>query len=364
MPLKRYGVLKARPTSRCRSTHQHMHYHLLLEAGGLEYRASISVRSVLSPSEMEYRIEMDLRHPITRKLSRLAPGFHDLEPTPDGLALDYIRYNLVDPERFLTLPCTGPGCGEDLNEVLDGVVCEALDDPACQAYVFGEPWEAHGTDRVFRFFPSRGVHDVHMNQGNDPGHWGQDGIWQDGALLIEHPGQNRWIGVFLKFQSQSWHTDEETGHALSANFFHDGDGVPLDRHGFPRPDGLVRIVSVRVRPPAAPDGPHGPHGPHGPDGSSVVTRKKFHESVTLLNVCPQPVNITGWSLLNTRKRSWRLRGELAPGEAREIPLGASMPLGSRGGVITLLNRKGLKIHGVRFTEEQVCQQVPGGRLSF
>ncbi len=342
MPLKSYGVLKARLKARRASTEKHMHYHLWVEANGLDYRASVSVRSVLHPSEMEYLIDFQFRHPITRELASLSPGFHALEPCPGTLALDYIRCNLVERNRFLTLPCTGPGCGADLNEVLDNVICAAIADPECWIYIYGEPWEAQATDRIFRFFPSLGIHDVHMNQGNAPGHWEQDGSWQDGAILIERPRQRRWVGVFLKFQSQSWHTDDVTGHALTASFFHEGDGVPLDRHGVPRPDGMVRIIAAMV---------------HSPDGA-----KQRPESVTLFNVCPIFVDLTGWMLVNREKRRWRLRGGLAPGEAREIPLGASMPLGNRGGVITLLNRQGLKVHGVSYTAEQASEE--GWSITF
>ena len=94
-------------------------------------------------------IEFRFHHPITRELSALAPGFHPLECAPGGLALDFIRLNLFDRGHFLTLPCDGPGCGADLNEVLDGVIGAAIADPECWVYVYGEPWApAPGSDRA------------------------------------------------------------------------------------------------------------------------------------------------------------------------------------------------------------------------
>ena len=187
MPLKQYGVLKARPKARRPSSERFAHYHLWLEANGRDYRASLSVRSAMQPSEMEYLIDFHLRHPVTRELSRLRPGLHPVESCPGALPLDYIRSNIVDRDQFLTLPCSGPGCGADLDEVLDRVICEAIADPNCWVYVYGEPWEARATDRIFRFLPSLGMHEIHMNQGNDPSHWRQNGVWQDGALLVEYP---------------------------------------------------------------------------------------------------------------------------------------------------------------------------------
>jgi uncharacterized protein YukJ len=38
-----------------------------------------------------------------------------------------------------------------------------------------------------------------------------DGVWQDGGLLVEREGT--WTAILLRFQSQSWRTDDATGHA-------------------------------------------------------------------------------------------------------------------------------------------------------
>ncbi len=351
MPLKSYGVLKGRVKAKHVSARNHPHYHLWITANGLDYRAAVNVRSMLQPSEMEYALQFRFQHPITGQLAALEPGFHPVEscPGPGSLALDFIRLNLFDHHQMLTLPCDGPGCGADLNDVLNGIVGAAIVDPAAWVYVYGEPWgAAEASDRVFRFVPSRGMHEVHMNQGNDPAHWQQDGVWQDGAILIEHPAQRRWTGIFMKFQSQSWHTDDATGHPLAPATPGESaaPGVPLDRFGNPHPDGMVRIVAAMVRPGCSPKG----------------REKSKCKSVTLLNVCPFSVDLTGWSLADRTKRKWRLRGTLAPGEAREIPLGASVLLGHEGGILTLLNREGLKVHGVSYTAGQAAHA--GWRVVF
>jgi hypothetical protein len=41
------------------------------------------------------------------------------------------------------------------------------------------------------------------------------------GLLINYPGSNRWVGVFIGFASQAVHTDEETGHAVSLETWSD-----------------------------------------------------------------------------------------------------------------------------------------------
>ncbi|HWJ25509.1 MAG TPA: DUF2278 family protein, partial [Flavisolibacter sp.] len=56
--------------------------------------------------------------------------------------------------------------------------------------------------------PRNGIHDIHMNQGDHGQNSHANGIWQDGALFIDYPDENRWIAMFLRFQSQSTKTDK------------------------------------------------------------------------------------------------------------------------------------------------------------
>jgi len=328
MPLKSYAVLKGRPKAIRTSAENHPHFQLQLEANGDFYRVAINVRSMLEPSEMEYLIKLRFGHPITSQLHRLSPGLHPVKRRQGGLALDYIRLNLFPRDQFLKLPSHEPNGGTDLNEVLEGIFSGAIADRGCWVYVYGEPWEADATDRVFGSYPSRGLHDVHMNQGNDPCHLEQDGTWQDGAILIEHPQQQRWTGLFLKFQSQTWDTDHVTGHALASR------NASLLREG-------VRIVAALVNP---------------------AKGQPPHEAVTLLNISPQPIDLTGWHVTGGDKGKWPLRGKLAPGEAREMVLGPARPFDSQGGIVTLLNREGLKVHGVYYTAEQATRA--GWRIPF
>ncbi|TKH08266.1 DUF2278 family protein, partial [Bacillus wiedmannii] len=62
-----------------------------------------------------------------------------------------------------------------------------------------------------------------------------DGIWQDGALLIhfenaDNENENKWVGIFLAFQSQSWCTDEQ-GHAIKPPEECNHTGEKLDFSG-------------------------------------------------------------------------------------------------------------------------------------
>ncbi|HEX9785408.1 MAG TPA: hypothetical protein VGA56_22080, partial [Opitutaceae bacterium] len=63
-------------------------------------------------------------------------------------------------------------------------------------------------------------------------------------------------------------------------------------------------------------------------------------------------------LADSHKRRHALDGiALEPGAVAEVMLSdATVQLSNGGGIITLLNREGLKIHGVKYTKEEVSEQ--------
>ncbi|NUS56983.1 MAG: DUF2278 family protein, partial [Streptomycetaceae bacterium] len=218
-----------------------------------------------------------------------------------------------------------PGADNDLADLLDRQVLPAIADPHAVLYVFGQRWPSEPTvpDKVFGFKPGNGVHDVHMNQGNSADFRDDDGVWQDGGLLIRLP-DTRWVAVFLAFQSQAWHTDDTTGHSL--------DAAPVPGAGLEP----MRIVAALAN-------------PVGPAPEA--------ESVTLINASPDPVDLGGWLLADRNKTTLPLPATtLTPGATLVVPGTPSFQLGNRGGAITLLDPSGLKVHGVTYTEDQARRE--------
>jgi hypothetical protein len=82
------------------------------------------------------------------------------------------------------------------------------------------------------------------------------------------------------------------------------------------------------------------------------------ESVTLINISPDVVDLNGWSLADKQKRKSPLRHiRLKAGSIVTVPLGgADAQLSNEGGIITLLNAGGIKVHGVSYTKEQAQKQ--------
>ncbi len=114
------------------------------------------------------------------------------------------------------LPFNVPGLDNDLNEKISSIMQRAVADEDAVVYAFGERWgpENNKKDKYFSFLPGNGIHDIHMNQSNVGQFVGDDGVWQDGGVLVHFPTQEQWVAIFLKFQSQGWHTDDKTGHKI------------------------------------------------------------------------------------------------------------------------------------------------------
>jgi uncharacterized protein YukJ len=324
MPLKRYGVLKGRAIEAKREEDQSSpHYQVHLQAGSIHYRIAVNVKSQLSPSELLFVVDADFRHPITTALPDLADEFTLLASKPGGQAVDFIRANLFDRSDMRLLPPNLPGPDNDLSDQIEHYVKRAIQEMDARVYAFGERWGPEGgkSDKIFDFRPGNGIHDIHMNQGNVPRFASDDGVWQDGALMFHFPSSNQWVAVFLAFQSQAWHTDDRTGHAIP--------DVPAEQ------DQIVRIVSALVN-------------PLGPSPEQ--------ETVTLLNASPESIDLTGWKIADRLKKIYTLSGVIGPGATLVVNLPREVQLGNKGGIITLLNPKGLKVDGVSYTAKQAQRE--------
>jgi uncharacterized protein YukJ len=202
MPLNSYGVLKARILDRRLATARDAHYHVLCGAGTARWRVAISSRSDVAPSEIAQAVITGFEHPILARVEALNEGWHLLEQ-----GLDYVRGGICRPEQFTPLPLSKPGAENDLNELFDRHLPRNA-----RVYAFGEPWGPdNAKDPYFGFMPGRGSHDVHANQGNLRQFRRDDGVWQDGGLIVR--AGSGWTAILLRFQSQSWKTDDRTGHA-------------------------------------------------------------------------------------------------------------------------------------------------------
>jgi len=327
--LKDYGVLKGRPIHGVPGRGTNTHYHIHVVDNTVEYRVAVNVQSQESPSEVEFYVNDYFEHAITEALLTSSPGFRLLASTPAAGGLDFIRGNLFDHSKMRPLPMNLPGPGNDLNEAVDRAVQAAIAEEDAFVCAFGQRWgpEPATRDKIFGFLPGNGIHDIHMNQGNSARFVKDDGVWQDGGLLFFYPSTRRWTAVFLKFQSQTWHTDDKTGHQIKG----------------PSPEGAVRIVGALVNPSGGDQG---------------------RETVVLINTLTTDVNLGGWAIANKAKQRHTLTGTIARnGGTLTVKLPVQVPLSNDGGIITLLDDHGLKVHGVSYTKQQATQSE-GRVLTF
>ncbi|MGB8190427.1 MAG: DUF2278 family protein [Chitinophagaceae bacterium] len=334
MPIKDYGVLKGRAFASKRATSQSEHFQVLINHKNNAHRIAINTRSGEVTSQVLFYANEDFHNQVTDAIlqSHLRDGFTPLESEKGGLAIDFIRGNLFDFSEMVPLPSNASGGNNDLNDKMDFFVQQAILDPTAVVYAFGQHWkDAEKADRYFpEINPSTGIHDIHMNQGNKQGKYFKDnGIYQDGGLIFHFASRKRWACIFTAFQSQSTHTDDETGNPLN--------DLPISSPDQPEFKTPVRIIAAMAN-------------PEGDDA-----RREF---VILLNKSRKTIDISGWQLTDKQKKKDVIaHTSINPGETLRIDLtGTGAQLSNKGGIITLLNKEGLKIDGVTYTKSDASHE--------
>jgi uncharacterized protein YukJ len=341
-----YGVLRGKAVEG-KLEGEKPHYQIHVQAAGTDHRIAVNVMSDEFPSELLFFLDSDFRHPLLAQLPALAAGFHAVQKQPGGIALDFIRGNLFSPEEMKVVPLDREGAGNDLHEIFDLHVRQAIERGA-DVYAFGSKWGPENkADQYFHFQPGNGIHDIHMNQGNEKGHQQDNGVWQDGGLFFHFAAENRWLAFFLAFQSQSFHTDDVTGNAISG-------------------DEAVVVPKPVPSPAKAPSGPPviSPALPGVSIIAALVNPGGADQGRETVNLTPGPVDLSGWSLADGLGHAKSLPGPvLGAGETARIDLtGQDVQLSNQGGTITLLDPHGLKVHGVAYTKD--AASLEGWSIGF
>lgn len=210
MALK-YGVLKGTVAGHLRDADDD-HYQILVHAGDEVHRIASNVKSSApnAPSVVLFQSRTSLPDDFIQGLKALPPGFTALPPKPETLAIDYVRGGLVKTKTMEPVPPDEPGVDNDLKDLLETAVVKAMDQAGSVIYAFGAKWGPEKTkpDKYFKFVPGNGIHDIHMNQGNGGSYKKDNGIYQDGAIVVGYPN-DKWRAFFFAFQSQTFDTDDK-----------------------------------------------------------------------------------------------------------------------------------------------------------
>jgi len=341
MPIENYGVWVAQPVrvsaERAQEDPNTPHIHLFYDDGsGGDFdnarRASINVKSSSSISELVFWLIQDFDNPIVDRLRELGMGFTSIPSVSGGIALDYIRGNLIDLTKGRILPHDLPGLQNDIIDYIMPELQSAINRRA-RVYLFGEPYS-----------DKQGIHDVHMNQGSQGSFKKYNGVWQDGGIVIHYTEEDRFTGLFLAFASQAVHTDEQSGNGLSGS-----RNLAQLITNSPGGDDVTIEDNLRVAIVAALVNPIGGENQPGAVGQP--------EMVYLLNRTTTGISLNGWSLLNKDDRPHLISGDLwlAPGAMQPVVV-EQAPLSNKGGLITLLDEKGNKVDGVHYTKEMAARE--------
>ena len=315
----------------------------LIDGQNQAWRVPVNVLSSDKSFLIFHRIDPLQSHPLLQGLQQLLPGFTSLPPAARSAssAMDYFRAPLFDWPTGVSVPSNRPGENDDLQDTLIANL-QQLKVQNGELFVFGakfpepgQPFTAKPIDKEFK--TSQGIHDIHMNQGNPSNSHAEDnGVFQDGGLILKFP--NRFIGLFLRFQTQWLPTDNVTGHRLPNAQPIPAGGTPGD--GEPSPE--VSNPPVYIE-----------RALVNPVGDDV--RK---EAVVLGNSTSAPTDVTGWSLVD-KNNNVETIGKLLlpPGESRLVILsGKTAQLGNKGGSIRLKNKTGVQVHAVSYAQEDAREE--------
>ncbi len=184
------------------------HYEIWVAADN-NYRIAVNVQSD-DESEVLAYFDANFTPPTKLNLPELAagpPGFQTLATGPQGQGLDYLRDNLFPLSAMAPIPAEGSGV--TLANLLDAQIERAKADSDAVVIAFGDSFVDSTKDPIFGFTPDRGIHDIHMMQGNPAdGSFAKDNrINGDGALFIRYAG-GETVALFVRFDTQSTTTGD------------------------------------------------------------------------------------------------------------------------------------------------------------
>jgi uncharacterized protein YukJ len=300
------------------------HYQILvIDQAGTRWRVPVNVQSV-DGSELQFWLVDPLQgHSVLNGLTTVKSGFTPLvKGQRDATnALDFVRSPLFDRSAARKLPASGAGTSDDLQDLLELYIKQLIAAKG-EIYAFGARFSSATTQKpIDREFKTKtGMHDIHMNQGNPPGKFAADnGTFQDGGLILKF--SDRYVGLFLKFQTQSFDTDEN-GNVRTKS----GSMPPADQFD-------IYIERALIN-------------PAGEDMGKEV--------VVLGNLTTKTVDLKGWSLVDRNQKAETIADlVLPPGESGGVKLsGKALQLGNKGGNLQLKDPTGKVVHAVSYSQEQ------------
>jgi uncharacterized protein YukJ len=326
----KYGVLRGRPDRWIReegAATPHLQIRVV-DADDEPWRVAVNVQSDTGSEVVFWIVDPLSAHPVLGSLPARVGGFTVLPPNP-GEALDFVRAPMFEWRNGRALPSSGSASADDLQDFL-ALHLEKCRVAGGELYAFGAKFEQNLHKPIDQEFGNvdglHGVHDIHLNQGNQGAHAGDNGAFHDGGLILAYA--DRYVGLLLGFHTQR---------------------IPTDARGAPTPD--ARALGELI----------GAAGPAVVTASDVYLERALVnpagadpglEVVVLGNLATSAVSLAGWRLLDKNQRSTALDGAVDGGGSLLVELdGNGVQLGNKGGNLLLLDPNGEQVDSVVYTAQ-------------
>ena len=198
------------------------HLWVILEAEGQKYFATINVRSnkdapgdPIGKSYLYYFIDADYDHPIVPAILERPQGMSPVERSYRGRRARFSARQSLQPQRHAHAAAGGAGRRRAVHRL--SAMLQLAKTQDCDV----SSSTATPSPRTIRIRPTRrsairpntpfGLDNVHMAQGDPRAinvRLHENGVWHDGACFIWDARARRMTAIFLAFQSQAWHTND------------------------------------------------------------------------------------------------------------------------------------------------------------
>ena len=194
-----YVMLRGRVINKWYDIDERAHYHITVQSHEDEYDVAINVGSIrkkqqkLNSTALRIYYDENYNHIILDELIKHRIG---ISLCSDKLKLDYIRMKLFDKRKIKKIY----GISNNniyLMEIIENNVKRAKENEEIEIFVFGNMYEN-----------KKGIHDIHMNQGSLAPYNTRDRIYSDGGVFFFNKKTKKWTSLFIMFENQSLHTDE------------------------------------------------------------------------------------------------------------------------------------------------------------
>ncbi|WP_341750810.1 DUF2278 family protein [Candidatus Tisiphia endosymbiont of Sialis lutaria] len=193
-----------------RTKHTETHHNLIVQANKLDYQVNIDIQSDSRANVKLYYVDQLNNNELLTNLAKLGDeGLFSLDQLTHASRLDYLRSGIFQIDY---LKNTLAKSWQEISSLLDMHIIRGT-----KICILGESYDDTETRSVVPYglqlkqqhsqLPPRGIHDIHLNQGNYNPHSKDNGIYQDGAIFIETPN-NSIKAFFFMFDEQSLNTDD------------------------------------------------------------------------------------------------------------------------------------------------------------